>query len=214
METEKYPELRRRKYLAVGMNAVLLFLLGAMVVHQCEKFQVTTVWPCTPLCQAKSLPSGVQVDLESAGWRGPGAGPRQGWALEVVRASVSSTYLLAPEIIPDCALPLVHRVLAWAIIVSKFKHWFKLWLSHIQTSFLLVGPCTRRDAVSVPGHFPFPLKVHCSFFSSRYRREYQTAVLYLYLWHILELYYKGYWLQSCLKVNLALWPVRIIYMPA
>lgn len=73
------------------------------------------------------------------------------------------------------------QVLAWAIIFSKFKHWLKLWLSHIQTSFLLGGPCTSKGTVSVPGQFLFPLKVHCSFFSSRYRRGYQTAVLYLYL---------------------------------
>lgn len=36
METEEYLELRRRKYLGVGMSAVLLLLLGAVVVHQSE----------------------------------------------------------------------------------------------------------------------------------------------------------------------------------
>lgn len=32
METEKYPEQRRRKYLGTGLTAVLLLLLGAAVV--------------------------------------------------------------------------------------------------------------------------------------------------------------------------------------
>lgn len=36
METEKYSDLRRRKYMGVSMSAVLLLLLGAVVVHQCE----------------------------------------------------------------------------------------------------------------------------------------------------------------------------------
>lgn len=43
METEKYPEQRRRKYLGIGLSAVLLLLLGAVVVLVREKPKITSV---------------------------------------------------------------------------------------------------------------------------------------------------------------------------
>lgn len=41
MEMEKYPEQRRRKYLGIGLTAVLLLLLGVVVVLVMEKPKTT-----------------------------------------------------------------------------------------------------------------------------------------------------------------------------